>query len=170
MRIDFDGLEPDTVTTPLQGLNEDTINKIKIGLFGVVIVGCFGYGIAQAFSPQARQIRSEVQQQDKQFSRELTLQQQQQRHSQQSREIAEEAYTEGCILVQLTDGSGQVVSLFEGMTVVDSQTAQPLPPGTTVCDPNGAVSTLGAGGVVTTIAVTPDLELVNQAMQEGRAR
>ena len=72
--------------------------------------------------------------------------------------------------MQMHDGSGNIISLAEGMTVVDNKTNQPLAAGTTVCDPNGAVSTLGPGGVVQTIAVTPDLQLVNQAIQEGRAR
>ncbi len=170
MQIDFDGIENDTPTAPALGIDENTITRIKIGLFAVVILGCFGFGIANTFSPQSRQIRQETQQQEKQFSRELTLQQQQQRHSQQSRAIAEQVYQEGCILVAMSDGSDNIISLFEGMQVVDSETSQPLAPGTAVCDPNGAVSTLGAGGVVQTIAVTPDLQLVNQAIQEGRAR
>jgi hypothetical protein len=79
-----------------------------------VIVGCFGFGMAQAFNPQARAIRSDIQQQDRAHSGELTLQQQQQRHGQQERQIAEQRYTEGCTLVYVLDGAGQVVSLFEG--------------------------------------------------------
>lgn len=170
MKIDFDLPNIEPSTPPAMGLNENTVTQLKIGFFAVVILGCFGFGIAQAFSPQSRQIRQETQQQEKLHSRDLTLQQQQQRHGQQSREIAEQAYSEGCLLVQMQDGSGNIISLTEGMSVVDSQTNQPLAAGTTVCDPNGAVSTLGAGGVVQTIAITPDLELVNQAIQEGRAR
>jgi hypothetical protein len=170
MKLDLDFDDPPMATTPAMGLDENTINQIKLGCFGLVIVGCFGFGMAQAFNPQARAIRSDIQQQDRAHSGELTLQQQQQRHSQQERQIAEQRYTEGCTLVYVLDGAGQVVSLFEGMQVVDSVTNQPLAGGMPVCDPNGATSVLGAGGMVQEIAITPDLQFVQQAIQEGRVR
>ncbi|NEQ48449.1 MAG: hypothetical protein F6K00_34930 [Leptolyngbya sp. SIOISBB] len=162
MKLDFDGFDTTPQTSPKALISDDVIGAIKIGFFGIVIVGIFGVGIFQAFSPQARQIRSEIRRQDQQQVRDLTLQQQQQRHSQQERKIAEERYQDGCHLVYARDEEDNVVSLHEGMKVVDSSTNQPLAEGVTVCDPNGATAVLETGGIVGVIAVTPNSDLVRQ--------
>lgn len=163
MKLDFNGFDIPPQTSSKSLISEDTIGILKIGFFGLITVGIFSVGIFQAFSPQARQIRSEIRRQDQQQVRDLTLQQQQQRHSQQEREIAEERYQDGCHWVYARDERGNVVSLHEGMKVVDSTTHQPLAEGVTVCDPNGATAVLETGGIVGGIAVTPDLELVKEA-------
>lgn len=171
MQINFDDLDTDDrPPAPAWALDEGLIYRLKLGFFALAIACTFGVGISQAFSPQARATRSEIQSQEREQSRQLTLQQQQQRHSQQSRLIAEAIYQEGCLLVRLVDEGGMPISLYEGLVVVDSNTAQPLAQGTVVCDPNGATSSLEAGGVVGLVATTPDLQLVNQAIQDGRAR
>ncbi|MEM1308321.1 MAG: hypothetical protein AAF773_05395 [Cyanobacteria bacterium P01_D01_bin.115] len=162
MKLDFDGLDTAPQTSSKELISEDVIDALKIGFFGLIAVSILGVGIFQAFSPQARQIRSEIRGQDQQQVRDLTLQQQQQRHSQQERQIAEERYQDGCHLVYAQDEEGNVVSLHEGMKVVDSTTNQPLAEGITVCDPNGATAVLEAGGIVGAIAVTPNSELVQQ--------
>lgn len=168
MRLDFDDLNQTSQTAPKDLISEDRIGQLKVGFFGLVVVAIFGFGLSQAFSPQTRLMRSEIRDQDQQQTRELTLQQQQQRHGEQSRKIAEERYQDGCLLVYTLDANGNVVSLYEGMAVVDRTTNQPLPNGTTVCDPNGATSVLEDGGKVGVIAVTPDTQLVKQLIQEGK--
>lgn len=170
MKLDFDDLTNTQGTAPTELLSEERIGQLKIAFFGVVTLACFGAGLSQAFSPAARQIRSEIQQQEQQQTRDLTLQQQQQRHGQQARQIAEERYREGCLLVYTLDADGNVIALYEGMTVVDSTTNQPLPDGTTVCDPNGATAVLEDGGQVGGIAVTPDNTMVQQLVAEGKLR
>jgi len=170
MKLDFDDLTSEQQTAPKELLSEEMMGQIKIGFFGLVTVACFGIGLSQAFSPQARQIRSDIQQQEQQQTRDLTLQQQQQRHGQQSRQLAEERYREGCLLVYTLDADGNVISLYEGMEVVDSTTNQPLADGTTVCDPNGATAVLEDGGKVGLIAVTPDTSLVRQLIAKGELR
>lgn len=171
MKINFDDLEDLPQSRPIPWAFDETfINRLKLGFFGLAIAATFGVGISQAFSPQAREIRAEIQGQESEQTRQLTLQQQQQRHGNQSRQIAEQHYLDGCLLVRLLDEGGQTISLFTGLVVVDSNTQQPLPQGTTVCDPNGATSVLDAGGVVGVVATTPDLQLVNQAISEGRVR
>jgi hypothetical protein len=171
MKLNFDDLNTDDrAPTPAWAMDEDLISRLKLGFFGLAIAATFGVGISQAFSPQARSIRSELRQQDSEQSRQLTIQQQQQRHGAQSRQIAEQNYQDGCLLVRLLDDMGQPISLYTGLVVVDSSTQQPLAQGTVVCDPNGATSVLDAGGVVGVVAITPDLELVNQAIQDGRVR
>lgn len=170
MKLNFDDFDNAPPPAPGFGVSEDMISRLKFGALGVIIIGLFGFGITQAFSSQARATRSEIRAADSENAREFTLQQQQQRHADQSRAIAEERYADGCTLVYLLDGAGQVISLFEGMQVVDSLTRQPLPEGTTVCDPNGATSVLGAGGTVTGIAITPDVSMVQQLINEGAIR
>lgn len=170
MRLDFDDLDNSPQTAQKEFISEDTMGLLKIGFFGLVVAVTFGVGISQAFSPAARQIRSEIQQQDRQQTRDITLQQQQQRHSQQEREIAEQRYEDGCLLVYALDEQGNVISLFEGMRVVDSITNQPKPDGTPVCDPHGATSVLEDGGRVGVIAVTPNTALVNELIKEGKLR
>jgi len=170
MRLDFDDLTNTQQTAPKELLSEKIMGQVKIAFFGVVTLTCFGLGLSQAFSPAARQIRSEIQQQEQQQTRELTLQQQQQRHGQQARQIAEERYREGCLLVYTLDADGNVISLYEGMAVVDSTTNQPLADGTTVCDPNGATAVLENGGKVGVIAVTPESAMVQQLIAEGKLR
>jgi|GEM_PF-3202024 len=171
MKIDFDDLD----TSPRPQANawawdETFINRLKLGFFALAIAATFGVGISQAFSPQARATRNEIRAQDSEQARQLTLQQQQQRHGAQSRQIAEQHYNDGCLLVRLLDDNGQTISLFTGLVVVDSSTSQPLPQGTVVCDPNGATSVLEVGGIVGVVATTPDMQIVNAAIQEGRAR
>ena len=171
MKINFSDLDTDDrPQTPAWALDEGLIYRLKLGFFALAIAGTFGIGISQAFSPQARATRSEVQGQEREQTRQLTLQQQQQRHGQQSRQIAEQHYRDGCLLVRMVDQGGQPISLYEGLVVVDSTTLQPLAQGTVVCDGNGATSTLDAGGVVGVVATTPDLQLVNEAIQSGRVR
>ena len=163
MKLDFDGFDTTPQSSSKELISEDMIGILKIGFFGLILISIFGIGIFQAFSPQARQIRAEIRSQDQQQVRDLTLQQQQQRHSQQERKIAEERYQDGCHLVYARDEQGNVVSLHEGMNVVDSSTNQPLAEGVTVCDPNGATAVLETGGIVGVIAVTPNRELVQEA-------
>ena len=171
MKINFSDLDTDDrPQTPAWALDEGLIYRLKLGFFALAIASTFGVGISQAFSPQARATRSEIRAQDSEQSRQLTLQQQQQRHGEQSRQIAERHYQEGCLLVRILDEGGYPISLYEGLVVVDRITTQPLAQGTVVCDGNGATSTLDAGGVVGVVATTPDLQLVNEAIQSGRAR
>lgn len=171
MKLDFSDLDKEeTLAPPAWGLDETLINQIKLGFFGLVVTACFGVGLTQTFSPQARQIRADIQHQDKEQSRQLSLFEQQARHGNQSREVAENIYKEGCLLVKLNDEQGQPVSLFEGLIVVDSLTQQPLAASTTVCDPNGAAAILESGGRVGAIATTPDLNLIQELIQKGVVR
>ena len=171
MRIEFDDLDTDDrPQAPAWALDEVLFYRLKLGFFALAIVSTFGVGISQAFSPQARAIRSEVQTQEREQTRQLTLQEQQQRHSQTAAPIAEKRYQEGCLLVRMTDEGGLPISLYEGLVVVDSQTVQPLAQGTVVCDGNGATSALDAGGVVGTVATTQNLQIVQQAIEQGKVR
>lgn len=171
MKINFDDIDQDeALAPPAWGLDETLINRIKLGFFGVIITGCFGIGLAQTFSPQARAIRSEIQTQDKEQSRQLSIAEQQARHGEQSRRIAEQRYQDGCLLVRLNDERGNAISLFEGLIVVDKITQQPLASGTAVCDPNGATSILESGGKVGSVASTPDLKMISELIQQGVIR
>jgi hypothetical protein len=171
MRINFDDLDADPKNKPVPwAFNEVFIYRLKLGFFGLAIAATFGVGISQTFSPQARAIRTEVQAQEREQNRQLTLQQQQQRHSTTAGKIAEQRYQDGCLLVRLLDEMGQPISLFEGLVVVDSQTQQPLAQGTVVCDGNGATSSLEAGGRVGTVATTQNLQVVKHAIEQGKVR
>ena len=66
MRIDFDDLDTDDrPQAPAWAFDEVLFYSLKLGFFGLVIASTFGVGISQAFSPQARAIRSEVQAQER---------------------------------------------------------------------------------------------------------
>ena len=66
MRIDFDDLDTDDrPQAPAWALDEVLFYRLKLGFFALAIVSTFGVGISQAFSPQARAIRSEVQAQER---------------------------------------------------------------------------------------------------------
>jgi hypothetical protein len=171
MKINFDDLDTQPTSPPTPwAFDEVLINRLKLGFFGLAIAATFGVGLSQAFSPQARAIRSEVREQDREQNRQITLQQQQQRHSRTAGQIAEERYQSGCILVRILADDGQPISLFQGLVVVDSRTYKPLPQGTVVCDGNGSTSALESGGRVNTIATTQNLQIINDAIQQGKVR
>ncbi len=168
MKLDFD---VDDTPSPARFMpGEDMISRLKITALGIGVFGMFSLGMVQAFSPQARQIRHDLRTAEASQNRNYQLQQQQQRHVNQARQIAEQRYEDGCLLVYITGEDGQAISLWEGMAVVDAATSQPLAPGTIVCDANGATAVLESGGLVGAIAVTPDLALVENLIRDGRVR
>lgn len=76
--------------------------------------------------------------------------------SQSRRELAEQRYKNGCTLL-LKDGA--FVTLFEGATVVDRLTGQPVVDGMTICDDQGNSGTT-EGGKIVNIASTSNHELI----------
>lgn len=140
----------------------------KLGMFvlgGVAAV----VGLVSWFNPQTIAARQQLRQQDKAQVQSLVENKQAQRHLSQMAAIAEERYQQGCRLVVAQDNSGQLISLTEGMMIVDPITNQALANGTTVCSGSGETGVI-EGGVITKLAVTGNQTAVDKAIQQGKAR
>jgi DNA-binding transcriptional MocR family regulator len=149
----------------LENLKDDPqkLGMAVLGTVGVVV------GLASWFNPDAVATRKDLRQQDKAAVADLVENRQAQRHLEQMASIAQERYDEGCRLVAAQDGSGQLISLAEGMMIIDPLTQNPLADGTTVCSGSGETGVM-AGGVITKLAVTNDQAVVDKAIAEGKAR
>ncbi len=80
--------------------------------------------------------------------------------------IADDRYRDGCLLIQ-KQGQNTLIAISQGMPVVDSQTGQPLPPNTVICDFTGNTAVMAWNGtavVTTDVAFTGNRELINQAI------
>lgn len=82
--------------------------------------------------------------------------------------IAEERYRD-CLLVQAI-GKNKLISLSEGMPLVDSETGNPIPAGTVVCDHAGNTAVMdfnGTKNVALDLAFTGNRDAVRQALQRS---
>jgi hypothetical protein len=83
--------------------------------------------------------------------------------------IAEERYQTGCLLIQLRNNN-TLISLAQGMPVVDSRTGNAIPPGTVVCDYSGntAVMTAVDGkSLAHDLAFTGNRTIVRKAIERS---
>jgi hypothetical protein len=84
-------------------------------------------------------------------------------------EIAQKRYQKGCLLLAGGAYPNLVFpSVVEGGVIRNRETGQPLPRGTVVCDSQGATGVLTGGGVVSSVAVTPNREVVAKVMKRFR--
>ena len=89
--------------------------------------------------------------------------------SEATSEVAQERYQKGCLLLSGGAYPNLVFpSVVEGAIVRNRETGQPLPRGTVVCDSQGATGVLIEGGVVSSVAVTPNREVVAKVMKRFR--
>ena len=84
--------------------------------------------------------------------------------------IAEERYQTGCLLIQKRD-QNTLISLSQGMPIVDNKTGNPIPAGTTVCDFSGNTGVMAdVGGGKTTVqdlAFTGNRTIVGKAIERS---
>ena len=83
--------------------------------------------------------------------------------------IAEERYQTGCLLIQLRERN-TLISLAQGMPVVDSKTGNAIPPGTVVCDFSGntAVMTAVDGkSLAQDLAFTGNRTIIQKAIERS---
>jgi hypothetical protein len=149
----------------LEQLKDDP-QKLGLAVLGVVGVSV---GLFAWFNPESMAARKELRSQDRAAVHDLVESRQAQRHITQMATIAAERYQTGCRLVVAQDNQGQLISLAEGMAIIDPITNQALADGTTVCSGSGETGVM-SGGVVAKVAITGDQSVVETAIQEGKAR
>ncbi|MBD2054795.1 hypothetical protein H6F88_01940 [Oculatella sp. FACHB-28] len=90
----------------------------------------------------------------------------------QQAEIAEQRYSEGCVLVVASNDPTKFTSLTEGQPVLDSVRNVPLPAGTVVCDVFGntaRIVSLDGQPVASEFAYTGNKQLVDDAIAASNA-
>jgi hypothetical protein len=152
---------------------EDLLEQLKDDpqKLGMAVLGTVGVGVGLMawFNPQAMEARQQLKQQDRAATLDLVENRQAQRHLTQMATIAEERYQNGCRLVVAQDNAGQLISLAEGMAIVDPITQQPLANGTTVCSGSGETGVM-SGGLIGNLAITGNQAAVDEAINGGSAR
>ncbi|MBD2457730.1 hypothetical protein H6G80_27120 [Nostoc sp. FACHB-87] len=115
----------------------------------------------QSISSIKAQIATNSEQQTK-LEQQLAFEQEQAR-------IADARYQNGCLPIVVGSYPRiRYVSIFEGQTLTDRHTKQPLPSGTVVCDGQGNTGVIEENGTVGAIAFTGNRDLVAKRLKRFR--
>jgi|688.fasta_scaffold01920_27 hypothetical protein len=145
-------------------IEDEPQKALMIGALGFAIfIGSINY-----FSPSNVATRRELAATDKISIREKVERDQLQRHLDQSAADAELRFQKGCRLVTSADEFNRPISINEGMLIVDLVTNQPLADNTVVCTVNGETAVI-KDGKTSNISITGDRNVVQQAIESGRA-
>lgn len=136
----------------------------------------FGVGIAAIalFSKDSIQANLKYQnQQSLAFQKQqnaLALSQAARKIQQARKELAEERFEQGCVIVVAENDPEFFTGLSLGKPVIDAIRKVPVAPGTVVCDANGNTGIVDKNNVVSDMAYTGNQKLINSAKKKANAR